>query len=132
LKNTFCPVVAVFFLDRKGRLADIELSLWGSKTVMGSNPVNRSRTLAKIMLLFFAVLFTAVLIHPDVDLLDVHDVKITNARSQFRSLEGPLVQQAPILFARLQLSRRAIVERLLFADEAAVSRDPGASSILRV
>jgi hypothetical protein len=99
---------------------------------MRLNPVNRSRTLAKIMLLFFAVIFTAVLIHPDVDLLDVHDVKITNARSQFRSLEGPLVQQAPVLFARPQLSRPAILEHLLFADKAALGRDLSASSILRV
>jgi hypothetical protein len=84
------------------------------------------------MLLFFAVLFTAVLVHPDVDLLDVHDVKISNARSQFASVEGKLVQQAPILFAAPQIGRSAILERLLFVDEAISSRDLSASSILRI
>jgi hypothetical protein len=99
---------------------------------MRLNPVNRSRTFAKIMLLFFAVLFTAVLIHPEVDLLDVHDVKITNARSQVRSLEGPLVQGVPVLFTGPQFSRPALLEHLLSADEAVLNRDLSASSILRV
>jgi hypothetical protein len=99
---------------------------------MGLNRMNRSRTLAKIMLLFFAVLFTAVLIHPDVDLLDVHEVKITSTRSQFRSLEGPLVQSTVILRAETQLNLAAVSERLLVADEAVVSRDLAASSILRI
>jgi hypothetical protein len=99
---------------------------------MGLNRVNRLRTLAKIMLLFFAVLFTAVLIHPDVDLLDVHEVKITSTRSQCRSLEGPLVQSTVILRAETQLNRPAGSERLLLADEAVVSRDLAASSILRI
>jgi hypothetical protein len=84
------------------------------------------------MLLFFAVLFTAVLVHPDVDLLDVHDVKITNARSRFASLEGNLVQQEPILFAGPQIGPSAILERTLFVDEAVFSQDFNASSILRI
>jgi len=44
---------------------------------MGLKQVNRTGKFAKIMMLFFALLFIAVLVHPDVDLLDVHDVKIT-------------------------------------------------------
>ncbi|HST11740.1 MAG TPA: hypothetical protein VLL05_15295 [Terriglobales bacterium] len=84
------------------------------------------------MLLFFAILFTAVLIHPDVDLLDVHDVKITNARSQFAPIEGRVVQQAPILFAAAEAGRPPILERLLLDVAAGPSRDVGASSILRI
>ena len=84
------------------------------------------------MLLFFAVLFTAVLVHPDVDLLDVHDVKISNARSQSASLERNLVQQQPILFAGPRIGPSAIPERTLFVDEAVLSQDLSASSILRV
>ena|SRR6266567_4390297 len=99
---------------------------------MGLNPGKRSRIFAKIMLLFFAVLFTAVLIHPEVDLLDVHDVKITNARTQVRSPEGPLVQGAPVLLTRPPLSRPAVLEHLLYADDAVLNRDLSASSILRV
>lgn len=55
---------------------------------------------AKIVLLFFAVLFTAVLIHPDLDLLDVHDVKISSVRSLPHSVEGHLVPQIITAFAR--------------------------------
>lgn len=99
---------------------------------MGTDRTIRSRTLAKAMLLFFAVLFTAVLVHPDVDLLDVHDVKITNARSQSASVERNLVQQQPILFAGPQVGPSAILERTHFADEAVFSQDLSASSILRI
>ena len=63
-----------------------------------------SRTaFAKIVLLFFAVLFTAVLIHPDLDLLDVHDVKISSVRWLPNSVEGHLVPQAATGFARPSL-----------------------------
>jgi len=55
------------------------------------------------VLLFFAVLFTAVLIHPDLDLLDVHDVKISSVRSLPNSVEGHLVPQAATGFARPSL-----------------------------
>jgi len=92
----------------------------------------RSRTFAKAVLLFFAVVFTAVLVHPDVDLLDVHDVKITNVRSQTASLERDLVQQQPILFAGPQVGPSAILERTHFEDESVFSQDSGASSILRI
>jgi hypothetical protein len=92
----------------------------------------RSRTFAKAMLLFFAVLFTAVLVHPDVDLLDVHDVKITNVRSQFAPVERNLVQQKPILFVGLQIGPSEILERILSVDEAVISQDLSTSSILRI
>jgi hypothetical protein len=98
---------------------------------MGSNQV-QPKTLAKFLLLFFAVLFTAVLIHPDVDLLDVHDVKITNPRVQFRSAEGQILQQAPILFARPPIRQSAVLERLSFVEEPVSSREVAASSTLRV
>lgn len=83
-------------------------------------------------MLFFALLFTAVLIHPDVDLLDVHDVKITTARTQFQSAEGRLLQQAPILFARPEINQTTVLERLCLADETVSSCDVAASSILRI
>ena len=37
---------------------------------------------AKFLLVFFAVLFAAILIHPEWDLPEVHDVKITSVRHQ--------------------------------------------------
>jgi hypothetical protein len=89
-------------------------------------------TLAKVLLLFFAVLFIAVLIHPDVDLLDVHDVKITGSRSQFRSVEGQLLQQASFLFARPEASKMVVLERLAFAIETISSCDVAAISVLRI
>jgi hypothetical protein len=36
----------------------------------------------KLLLVFFAVLFAAILIHPEWDLPEVHDVKITSQRHQ--------------------------------------------------
>jgi len=84
------------------------------------------------MLLFFAVLFTAVLIHPDVDLLDVHDVKITNARTQFRSTEGHLLRQAPILFSKPQARQPLVLEWLSFVEQSIPSSDVAASTLLRV
>lgn len=99
---------------------------------MGSNQVHQPKTLAKILLLFFAVLFTAVLIHPDVDLLDVHDVKIANARAQFRSADGQVLQQAPILLVRPQPRQSAVLERLCFPEESVSSGEMAASTVLRV
>jgi len=94
--------------------------------------MHQPKALAKILLLFFAVLFTAVLIHPDVDLLDVHDVRIANTRAQFRSAEGQILQQAPILLVRPQLRQSAVLERLSFAEESVSSGELAASSVLRV
>ena len=99
---------------------------------MVRDQLNQPGTLAKVLLLFFAVLFTAVLIHPDVDLLDVHDVKITTSRTQSGSVEGQLLQVAPILFARPQASQMAILERLALAFETISSCDVAATSILRI
>jgi hypothetical protein len=99
---------------------------------MGLDQVNRTGTFAKITMLFFALLFLGVLIHPDVDLLDVHDVKITSARSQFRSAETQLLQQAPILFSSPAISQMTVLERFCFADETVFSCDVAASSILRI
>jgi hypothetical protein len=94
--------------------------------------VHQPGTIAKVMLVLFAVLFTAVLIHPDVDLLDVHDVKLVNAQNQFRSTEGQLLQQAPILFAKLQLPQSTVLERLFFVEQSITSFGIAASSTLRV
>jgi hypothetical protein len=99
---------------------------------MGLGQVNRTGTFAKIMMLFFALLFTAVLIHPDVDLLDVHDVKITSVRTQFRSAETQLLQPAPIMFLSPAIGRTTVLERLCFADESVSSCDVATSSILRI
>jgi hypothetical protein len=98
---------------------------------MGTGQVP-SKTFAKVLLLFFAVLFTAVLIHPDVDLLDVHDVKINNARSQFRSNEGQILHQAPILFAGPQIRQSAVLGFSCFSAESDPSCEVAASSVLRV
>ena len=84
------------------------------------------------MMLFFAMLFTAVLVHPDVDLLDVHDVKITSARTQFRLAETQLLQQAPILFSSPAISRATVLERLCFTDETVPSCDVATPSNLRI
>lgn len=103
----------------------------GVSSVMRSD-ATKKLGFAKAILLFFAILFTAVLIHPDVDLLDVHDVKISSARSQFAPIEGRVVQQAPILFAAAETGLPTILERLLLEVAAGSSRDVGASSILRI
>jgi hypothetical protein len=99
---------------------------------MVRDQLNQPGTFAKVLLLFFAVLFTAVLIHPDVDLLDVHDVKITGFRTQLRSAEGQLLQQASFLFARPEASKMAVLERLAFAIETISFCDVAATSILRI
>ena len=99
---------------------------------MVRDQLNHPGTLAKVLLLFFAVLFTAVLIHPDFDLLDVHDVKITGSHTQFRSVDGQLLQQASVLFARPEASKTAVLERLAFAIETISSCDVAAISILRI
>ncbi len=99
---------------------------------MRTAPVTRLRTIAKITLLFFAVLFTAILIHPDLDLLAVHDVKITNARAQLGSVERQLVQQLPLQCAGLTLSSGPLWETLLFVDDGSSFHVPAASSILRI
>jgi hypothetical protein len=41
--------------------------------------------ITKLLLVFFAVLFAAILIHPEWDLPEVHDVKITSTRHQSHS-----------------------------------------------
>jgi len=98
----------------------------------GAGSVKRTGTFAKITMLFFAVLFTAVLIHPDVDLLDVHDVKITTVRTQFRSTEGQLLQLAPILSALAGISQATVLERRCLTSEPVSSCYVTASSILRI
>jgi hypothetical protein len=110
----------------------LTLALWGFLNEMGLKQVNRTGKFAKIMMLFFALLFTAVLIHPDMDLLDVHDVKITSVRTQFRSPETQLLQRAPILLTPPASSQTTVLERLCFADETVSSCELAASSILRI
>jgi len=99
---------------------------------MRTAPVTRLRTFAKITLLFFAVLFTAVLIHPDLDLLDVHDVKIANARTQLGSVDRQVVQQLILKCAGLPLNSGPFWEWPLFVDDSGSTHDPGASRILRI
>ena len=49
------------------------------------------KKIVKILLVFFAVLFAAILIHPEWDLPEVHDVKITSARQQSQcAVERPI------------------------------------------
>jgi hypothetical protein len=121
-----------FSLTQAANLLDICDSRCGFRNVMGPNQMHQPKTLAKILLLFFAVLFAAVLIHPDVDLVDVHDVKIANARAQFQSADGQILQQAPILLVRPQLRPSAVLERLSFAEESVSSGEGAASGVLRV
>jgi len=87
---------------------------------------------AKVILLFFAVLFLAVLIHPDVDLLAVHDVRISSARSQVRSVEGRCVQLMPSLSGRPQIEQPFLLKCLQYAQEAGPSSDQSSPSILRI
>lgn len=94
--------------------------------------MNRSRTFAKVALLFFAVLFTAVLIHPDVDLLDVHDVKINSARSKADHGERPLIPQLPVFFARPEVNQSSWFNGLQSEDQNLPLASPVATRILRV
>jgi hypothetical protein len=59
----------------------------------------------KMLFVFFAVLFAAILIHPDLDLADVPDVRIPNLRAS--SSVGSPVQPSPALHqvARFQRHR---------------------------
>ena len=99
----------------------------------GMDRVDSSKSaLAKIMLLFFAVLFTAVLIHPDVDLLDVHDVKITSARSQLPSIQKSLVQRASFLLGRPLLDPASPSDSLHPGHHADPYHDLHPSGILRI
>lgn len=95
--------------------------------------MNCSRsTIAKTIVLFFAVLFVAVLIHPDLDLLDVHDVKISSVRSLPHSVEGQLVPQFVAGFARPQLEQPRSYDYLHSTALAVPSFDLSLSSTLRV
>jgi hypothetical protein len=60
------------------------------------------KKIAKILLVFFAVLFAAILIHPEWDLPEVHDVKITSARHQSqcaaeRPIQPVMLTVAPLI-----------------------------------
>jgi len=99
---------------------------------MGLDPMNRPGAFAKTVLLFFALLFIGVLIHPDVDLLDVHDVKITNVRTQIRAAEGQLISQAPFAFAGPQIDQPSLLDILSSVDVTGSSRGHGSVGILRI
>jgi hypothetical protein len=95
--------------------------------------VNHSKTaFAKVVLLFFAVLFTAILIHPDVDLLAVHDVKITSVRSQVRTLDGLLVQRVPFLLSGPNIAPSQFLICLRFAPDTGGLNDQPSSGVLRI
>lgn len=95
--------------------------------------MNHSKTaLAKVILILFAVLFTAVLIHPDVDLLDVHDVKITSVRSQSRHIDGLFVQQVPFLLSSAPVPQDHPLSFLHSIWNASTSTDQVSSGILRI
>src|SRR5438270_12203107 len=92
--------------------------------------VNHSTTaFAKMILLFFGVLFTAVLIHPDVDLLDVHDVKITSVRSQIRPLDRSPVRQVTFLLESLNIAPPQGLICLCFALDAALLSDQRSAGV---
>jgi hypothetical protein len=99
----------------------------------GTARVNQSKiAFAKVVLLFFAVLFTAVLIHPDVDLLAVHDVKITTVRSQVRPLDRLPVQLVPSLPTSPDIAAPQFSICLGFAWNTGGSNDQPSSSVLRI
>jgi hypothetical protein len=52
---------------------------------------------AKVIFVLFALLFAAILIHPDWDLLDVHDVRITSVRLQSHCTAGRPLQPPPFV-----------------------------------
>jgi hypothetical protein len=83
-------------------------------------------------LLFFGVLFTAVLIHPDVDLLDVHDVKITSVRSQIRPLDSSLVRHVPFLLDSPNIAPPQGLICLGFALDTASLSDQRLAGVLRI
>jgi hypothetical protein len=56
--------------------------------------------ITKALLLFFAVLFAAILIHPEWDLPEVHDVKITSTRHQSHIPAERPIQPASISIHR--------------------------------
>ncbi len=87
---------------------------------------------AKLILIFFAVLFTAVLIHPDIDLLDVHDVKITSVRSQIRHLDSFFAQQVPFLLSGTLVPEFHPAPFLRSMQSACASIDQVCSANLRV
>lgn len=87
---------------------------------------------AKIVLLFFAVLFTAVLIHPDLDLLDVHDVKISSVRSLPHSVESHLVSQIITAFAWPPLLQSFRHDDVSSTDLTVSPSDLGRSVTLRI
>jgi len=100
---------------------------------MGDGSVDRSRTaFAKIVLLFFAVLFTAVLIHPDLDLLDVHDVKISSVRPQLHSVEGQLLPRIIAVFGRPRVEPSLSYNYLRSTDLLAPSSALSLSAALRI
>lgn len=102
-------------------------------TFQGKDRVNRSITaFVKVTLIFFALLFTAVLIHPDVDLLDVHDVKITSVRSQSRSSDGSLVKQAPFLLNCPHILASSLQESVRYAPDQQSSSPILSAAILRI
>lgn len=72
---------------------------------------SQTRT-GKILLWFFALLFAAILIHPDWDLLDVHDVRITSVRQQAQTAAKRPIQPLPISFARPRIEPPFLLEWL--------------------
>lgn len=56
--------------------------MWGEFAVGVSLSGSAQAKITEILLVLFAILFAAILIHPEWDLPEVHDVKITSARHQ--------------------------------------------------
>jgi hypothetical protein len=86
----------------------------------------------KIVLIFLAGLFTFVLIHPDLDLLDVHDVKIVSFRAQLRAIEARLTQPTPQLFSPVPRRTPFFLDFLSSVQFPASSNDLSLTATLRI
>lgn len=88
--------------------------------------------ITKILLVLFAVLFAAILIHPQWDLPEVHDVRITSARHQSHS--GPDSPIHPVIVGIAvpvaEVSGAELLPQLVFALEP--SRNLPLLTVLRV
>lgn len=85
-----------------GTRRNLEQCRCGTSAVGARLTSSSHKKIAKILLVFFAVLFAAILIHPEWDLPEVHDVKITSARHQSQCAAERPVQ--PVMLTATPLS----------------------------
>lgn len=82
-------------------------SRWGHDL----NGTSKATKIAKLLLVFFAVLFAAILIHPEWDLPEVHDVKITSTRHQSQCPANRPIQQVAVALAHLAIPHTSALDQ---------------------